>query len=532
MPSEELCSGLDEDCDGQVDESFPELAQPCSVGLLGVCDVGTTTCAAGRLQCEQVSFAVSESCTGMDDDCDGTVDEGSITCGEANCVNTVPACLNGRDNICEPVNAAPDDDTCDGIDEDCDGRLDEDYGQQEITCGLGVCLQTGFLVAKMESSSKNVHRTGSADDTCNGVDEDCDGRIDRATPVQNTTCGQGLCLAQGQWRCVEGVFEEFCQPFDPPGADDNCDQVDDDCDGAFDESFVNQVNACGRGVCEASGQILCQSGELIDTCTPSEPQDGQTDSNCNGFDDDCDGLTDEGFVAEESDCGAGVCQASGEILCVNGTIVDTCEPGAPSGTDITCDGRDENCDGQNDEGFNLSKLRVGEVLARRRVLSCGDGILEDSCEPGSPNSSDESCDAIDDDCDGETDEDYLGSVESCGVGACVNSARRECSNGTEVSRCRPLAPAASDRLCDDIDEDCDGVADEDFEPFETSCGVGLCERTALVQCVNGLAETQCQPGPPQPDNVCNGVDEDCDGNTDEHYDGERMRCGYVRADVN
>tara|TARA_B100000029_G_scaffold309222_1_gene301800 strand:+ start:143 stop:1306 length:1164 start_codon:yes stop_codon:yes gene_type:complete len=73
----------------------------------------------------------------------------------------------------------------------------------------------------------------------------------------------------------------------------------------------------------------------------------------------------------------------------------------------------------------------------------------------SPAPTDEVCDGNDNDCDGLADED-LGTT-SCGVGACAKTVDN-CSNGVAQS-CDPLA-GASEESCDDIDNDCDGYVDE------------------------------------------------------------------------
>jgi len=69
---------------------------------------------------------------------------------------------------------------------------------------------------------------------------------------------------------------------------------------------------------------------------------------CNGVDDDCDGLIDEGYVPAVTFCGIGICSANGLMQCISGIEVDSCVAGNPE-TEV-CDGLDNNCDGIIDEG--------------------------------------------------------------------------------------------------------------------------------------------------------------------------------------
>ena len=80
--------------------------------------------------------------------------------------------------------------------------------------------------------------------------------------------------------------------------------------------------------------------------------------------------------------------------------------------------------------------------------------------------------------------------------------------------CSPTA--ATDTTCDGIDDDCDGRVDEDYVPFQDTCGIGACHNVVMTACANGV-EQKCKPKPPlsSVDVTCDGVDDDCDGLTDE-----------------
>ena len=129
---------------------------------------------------------------------------------------------------------------------------------------------------------------------------------------------------------------------------------------------------------------------------------------------------------------------------------------------------------------------------------------------------DATCDGIDDDCDGDIDEDYAGAATECGVGACAASGTMVCTDGQQSDTCAPSEPADDDATCDGIDDDCDGSLDEDYEGGETNCGEGCCANTGTSTCVDGEEVSDCQPLPGKfSDPYCNGLDDDCDGEIDE-----------------
>lgn len=77
QPSEEICGdGQDNNCDGTWDETNPQMGATCQTGLLGVCAIGTLQCINGAIPCIPNTNASPESCDGLDNDCNGTVDNG------------------------------------------------------------------------------------------------------------------------------------------------------------------------------------------------------------------------------------------------------------------------------------------------------------------------------------------------------------------------------------------------------------------------------------------------------------------------
>ena len=71
----ELCNGIDDNCNGQIDEGNPGGGVACNTGEPGICAAGTTLCSAGLIACNPNQEPAPEVCNGLDDNCDGTVDE-------------------------------------------------------------------------------------------------------------------------------------------------------------------------------------------------------------------------------------------------------------------------------------------------------------------------------------------------------------------------------------------------------------------------------------------------------------------------
>ena len=289
----ETCNGLDDNCNGGIDEGSPAGGAACVIaGQLGVCAEGVTSCANGPMECVPTHVASPETCNGLDDDCDGQVDEGhpaggeevcngkdddcddlideglgTLSCGVGACARTVDACSGGTPQTCVP--GTPSAETCNGLDDDCDGATDEELGS--LTCGTGACFST--VDACVGGSAQTCVPGSPSTETCNGVDDDCDGETDEG--LGTVSCGLGVCTSTVD-ACVGGV-PQTCVPGSP--AAEVCNGLDDDCDGTVDElgitwsGLLQPVNQDGSSIFQWKSTIPLKfrltscSGEAITTAT-------------------------------------------------------------------------------------------------------------------------------------------------------------------------------------------------------------------------------------------------------------------------
>ena len=405
----------------------------------------------------------SERCDGKDNNCDGQIDEGfdvgaPCSVGVGACrVEGVRVCLaDGEGTVCSAQAGASTFERCNGVDDNCDGQVDEGFGLGAMcTAGVGGCVRAGTVVCDLatgEATCSVQPRTATAE-VCNGIDDNCDGQVDEGFGV-GTPCeaGVGACRATGVTVCDE-VGGTRCDAVAGAPSEERCNGIDDDCNGMVDDlpGLGGACTASALGIC-AQGHTVCSDHGPV--CAPGTPQP----EICNGLDDNCNGQVDDGFATGGlCEVGVGACQRTGVTVC-DGALATRCNatPGAPSPE--TCNGTDDDCNGTIDDVAGLGDHCEASApgSCAQGHLACGSDALV--CVPGTPQP--ETCDGVDDNCDGQVDESdpRLGSSCATGqLGAC-NAGSFVCATGGHLV-CQPLSAPSSER-CNGVDDDCNGLVDD------------------------------------------------------------------------
>ncbi|MFT5681284.1 MAG: hypothetical protein ACI8RZ_002190 [Myxococcota bacterium] len=497
----EICDGVDNNCDGVVDESVTTTFYADTDGDgFGDSDAPTEACEqpAGYVpignDCDDANGeaypSAPERCDGLDNDCDGEIDEdlteywyadadgdgaGDPDAGLETCDPKQGYVETGEDCDDTDPTAFPDgEEVCDTVDNDCDGDTDEgvtttyyedvdadSYGVSDSTTE-SCDLPTGYADSTGDCDDADSAINPDATEICDDLDNDCDGTIDENTTDATTwyadadSDGYGdatdsaLSCDQPTGYVADDTDCDDAESAANPGASEVCDEIDNDCDGSTDEgvteTFYADTDADGFGDstattadCSVPSGYAADSTDCDDSDSAINPDASEV---CNDTDDDCDGSIDEGvtetFYADDDADGYGDadstttdCEAPSGYS-ADATDCDDGDSAINPGASEVCDELDNDCDGSIDEGAAGTDIfyadddgdGYGDPDLSTTDCEAPSGYVEngEDCDDGnntiSPDGT-ESCNGEDDDCDTDIDEGLLGTGEDCPADDCL-----------------------------------------------------------------------------------------------------------------
>ncbi len=630
---EELCNDRDDNCDGLTDNDAADVVpwyEDSDADLYGnadarvfACDAPTAEYVSDAGDCDDTRDSVRpgapELCNGRDDNCDGTIDEEAPTWfldsdgdGYGNADSSVVACEPPTSRYVSDATDCNDnaiainpgaDEVCNGLDDDCNTAVDDDasdvvawypdadgddYGNENAQTMACFAPTPTHIRTGDDCDDTRVSVNPDGEDVCNGLDDNCDDRVDE-NPLVWAFDGDGddygnpavtvvSCEPPNSRYISDQTDCDDSRASSYPGAPEVCNGRDDNCDGQTDISAVDEV----PWYLDADGDLYGFAASEVFACDAPTTDYVRDDSDCddtrstvrpgapelcNGRDDNCDGTVDEGaptwFLDNDadgygtSDSGIVACDPPNSRYVSDATDCNDNAIAINPGADEVCNGLDDDCntavdddasdvvawypDADGDDYGNQNAQQMACFAPTPDYIRTGHDC-DDTRSAVNPDGED-ICNGLDDNCDGDVDENPLvWALDDDGddygdasvtVLSCNRPSSRYVSDQTDCNDAdAQVFPGAVER-CNDSDDSCDGVADSPAPPsaatyYTDDDGDGYGDPdTAVVSCTppgGDVTEVpfDCDDADPSinPDalEMCDGVDNDCDGQIEQSFD--------------
>lgn len=463
----------DADSDGYGDASVSQVVTNCNIPQGYVLD--STDCDDSN---SSIHPGAADLCNGIDDNCDGVIDP--VTDYYVDADNDGYGDANNSVSSCTPVNGYVTDNTdcddndaainpgvteiCNNLDDNCNGSIDEgvlttyyadadgdEYGDANESVSSCTPI-AGYVTDNTDCDDNDAAINPAATEACNGIDDNCNGSIDDGlvfttyyADADQDSFGDAS-NSVSSCAPVSGYVEDNTDCNDNnaainPSATEVCNYLDDNCDGNIDEGLQTTYYA------DVDGDSYGDANNSVSSCAPvSGYVTDNTDCNdsnaainplatevCNGTDDNCNGIIDEGltvtYYVDADDDSYGSSQDAGTPFCSdpgqgystnNGDCNDANASINPLATEV-CNSIDDNCNGSVDDGLVLVTYYLdadGDTYGNPNIvtIACAqpNGYVPDNtdCDDSNPNVNPGATEipnnGIDDNCNGEIDEFGVG----------------------------------------------------------------------------------------------------------------------------